>query len=312
MTRSQVVQQVDTSFGEPLLTVATGSVMAGFGNSGSDLDVYSVVPETVSSTLPLTAYVNGALIEVVLHGADPVMTRHRELTADEWPPAEVGPGDLASRRLHLDSLSRFALGLALAGTPEWLAWKQQLGGEVVQWITSWYAVEAVRKQVSARTFAPRKPIVAALRMGEALWAALERHAALHGEWYFKPKWLGEKLRRLDDRAGLDAFRLASCPPLSPDGVPAYLEEVGALVDHYLTGVDSDQWRITVKPAYGTDRYAFGGTELFSRWGLRTVSVPADGPTSGRAEWTYGITDTWDDEIAGLFAEDVLWMGVEKS
>ena len=46
----QVLAQVDDVFGEPLLVVATGSVLAGFGRPTSDIDVYVVVPEEVAST----------------------------------------------------------------------------------------------------------------------------------------------------------------------------------------------------------------------------------------------------------------------
>ena len=311
LTRNDVIAQVDTSFGQPLLTVATGSVLAGFGNPGSDLDIYSVVSGAVAAALPLTAYVNAALIEVVLHGAEPITNRHRELVSGQWPPADIAPGAIASARLILDSLSRFALGLPLTGTQEWLSWQRKLAGDMPGRIAGWHAVEAVRKRVSARVFAPSKPIVAALRIGEALCAALERHAALHGEWYFKPKWLGEKLRRLDDHSALDAYRLAMCPPVIPSDVPAYLDKTGELLDHFLADVFCSGWRIKVTPAIGTQGHLFDETYLMSRWGLRTVAVPADGPACANPVWTYGIEDQWHDDVADLFIEDVLWMGVEK-
>ncbi|MFE8945377.1 hypothetical protein [Streptomyces sp. NPDC007856] len=310
LTKSQVLEQVDDSFGDPLLIIAAGSVIAGFGNANSDLDLYVIVPDEVASTLPLMAYPKGSRVDVVLHGVDQVARRHEELTTTHWPPPEVGPGDLGTRRQVLDSMSRFGLGLPLTGTHEWSAWQQRLAGELAGWIRSWYAAEAVRKRIAAREFAGRKPLVAALRIGEALAAALERRAVERGEAYFKPKWLGEKLSRLGDREGLAAFELAMCPPCSPDEVPAYLARVGELLDHYLLDVDSSAWRVKLSCARGTDRYAFGGDQLVSRWGLRTVSVPAGGPVDTGTAWTYAVDEDWHPDVAALFAEDLLWLGVE--
>ncbi|WP_206671052.1 hypothetical protein [Streptomyces sp. CB01881] len=301
---------MDSSFGEPLLITAAGSVIAGFGNANSDLDLYAIVPDEVASTLPLMSYPEGSRIDVVLHGAGQVTKRYEELTTTHWPPAEIGPGDLGTRRQVLDSVSRFGLGLLLTGTPEWSSWQRRLDAELSGWISSWYAAEAVRKRIAARVFAERKPMVAALRIGEALAAALERRAVERGERYFKPKWLGEKLRKLDDRDGLAAFELAMCPPASPDKVPAYLAQVGELLDHYARDVDGSAWRVRLSHARGTEQYEFGESRLVTRWGLRTLSVPAGGPVDHAKTWTFALDEEWHPDVAALFVEDLLWLGVE--
>ncbi|MGW6457499.1 hypothetical protein ACWF94_16535 [Streptomyces sp. NPDC055078] len=301
---------MDDSFGEPLLIVAAGSVISGFGNANSDLDVCVIAPDDVASSLPLMAYPQGARVDVVLHGAARVTERYEELTTTRWPPPRIGPGDIGTRRQVIDSLSRFGLGLPLRGTPEWSLWQRRLDTELTGWISSWYTAEAFRKRVAAREFTARKPVVAALRAGEALVAALERQAVERGEPYFKPKWLGEKLRRLGDREGLAAFELAMCPPGSPDEVPAYLAQVGELLDDRLRGVDSSGWRVRLSHARGTDQHTFGESRLVSRWGLRTVSVPSGGPVDTATSWSCALDEPWHPDLTALFTEDVLWLGVE--
>lgn len=309
MTREDVLEQVDESFGEPLLVVAAGSVIAGFGNATSDLDLYVVVPNDVASSLPLMSYPGGARIEVLLHPADSLLTRHGEVTAAAWPPPEIAPGDLIARRQVLDSLSRFGLGLRLGGTEEWTGWQEGLAGELTGWLCAWHAVEAVRKRIAVRALVEAKPMVAAVRAGEALIAALERHAALHGEPYFKWKWLGEKLRRIGDEAGLRAFEHAACPPLTPAQVPGYLERAEELLDTYLAGVDTTSWRAHVRLGVGTDRHPFGQSLLVSRWRMRAVSLPSSSPVAAGASWDYGLDDPWDEDVAALFIEDMAWLGV---
>ncbi|OKI10232.1 hypothetical protein A6A06_01760 [Streptomyces sp. CB02923] len=312
LARERVLEQVDDAFGEPLLVVAAGSVLAGFGNSTSDLDIYAVVPGEVASTLPLMSYAEDARIDVVLHGADRLGERHRTVVTGQWPPPDIGPGDLGSRRQLLDSLSRFGMGLPLSGVPKWCDWQALLDGQLTGWLRTWYAVEAVRKRTAARALAGRKPVLAALRAGEALTAALERHAVDQGERYFKGKWLGEKLRRLGDDRGLAAFRLAMCPPPTAEAVPSYLARVGDLLDDYLRDIGTAPWRAHLKPAAGTAWSGFGTTALVSRWGLRVAAVDAGGPAAHETSWDYALDEPWPPDVEKLFAEDMLWLGLRSA
>ncbi|MFD5537575.1 hypothetical protein ACFWIJ_06895 [Streptomyces sp. NPDC127079] len=311
LTEQQVLDQVEAAFGEPLLIVASGSVIAGFGNDTSDLDIYTVVEDDVASTLPLMSYPNGARIDAIICGSQQLLHRHREISSSIWPPQEIGPGDVRAKRKSIDVITRYGLGLSLSGTDQWIAWQQRLEAEVSEWIGDWHAVEAYRMHAAAKALISHKPLVAAIRAGEALLAALERHAAAHGESYFKWKWLGEKLERLGDPKALSAYEQAVSPPLSAFDVPHYIERIENSLNFYLSDVDSSSWRLSLQPAVGTSWETFGQEQLVSRWGLRAAAVSEKSAVSEPSTWTYALTEKWDPDVEALFSEDMLWLGVQS-
>ena len=309
LTPEQVLGQVDDVFGEPLLVVATGSVLVGYGRPTSDIDLYVVVPEEVASTLPIMSYPRGARVDVALFGAATVTERHRQMAAP-WPPPEPSPATYTRRRRSLDSLSRFGLGLPLATDDgEWAAWQRQVDTETGGWLSAWHAVEAVRKQAAARLLLPVKPRLAALKASEAMIAALDRRAVLGGERYFKWKFLGEKLRRLGDEQGQAWAWEALCPPPAAADSADYVRRADEIVAGLLADVDTRGWRLRPMLAAGAKRHDFGGESLVSRWSLRTVAVEPDSPAAAGESWDYGLTEEWHPDVAGLFAEDMLWLGV---
>ncbi|GAA2364566.1 hypothetical protein SAMN05444716_11258 [Streptomyces harbinensis] len=312
LTERQILDQVDTTFGEPLLIVAAGSVIAGFGNDTSDLDIYAVVEDDVASTLPLMSYPNGARVDGITCGARQLTDRHREMTASSWPPEEVGPGDIGTRRKAIDVVTRYGLGLPLSGTGPWPAWQRRLEAEAGEWIADWHTVEAYRLHAAAGALLAHKPLVAGIRAGEALLAALERHAAVRGEPYFKGKWLGEKLERLGDRKALAAYEQAIVPPLSAAEVPAYLARVTDALPAYLGEADTGSWRLCLRPATGTSWESFGQERLVSRWGLRAAVVPQKSEAAEPGTWTYSLSEPWDPDVEALFCEDMLWLGVQRA
>lgn len=309
LSPEQVLGQVDDVFGEPLLVVATGSVLAGYGRPTSDIDLYVVVPEEVASTLPIMSYPRGTRVDVALFGARTLTERHRQL-ASPWPPPEPEPVLFARRRRSIDSLSRFALGLPLATDGgEWQAWQRRVDGEIAGWLSSWYAAEAVRKLVAARVLLPAKPRLAALKASESMISALERRAVLGGERYFKWKFVGEKLRRLGDEEGYAWFQQAICPPPSAADSAEYVRRADEIVTGLLADVDTRDWRLRLVLAAGATRHDFGGETLVSRWALRTVAVPPDSPVAAGESWEYALAEEWHPDVAGLFVEDMLWLGV---
>ncbi|MFL6128324.1 MAG: hypothetical protein ACJ73E_04580 [Mycobacteriales bacterium] len=309
LTLEQVLGQVDDVFGEPLLVVATGSVLAGYGRSTSDIDLYVVVPEEVVSSLPMVSYPHGARVDTALFGAGTLAERHRQV-AFPWPPPEPSPAAFARRFRSLDCLSRFGLGLPLATDGgAWQGWQRAIEGDVAGWLSGWYAVEAVRKQRAARLLLPVKPRVAAQKASEAMVAGLERRAVLAGERYFKWKFVGEKLRRLGDEQGVAWAWEAFClPPALADSAD-YVRRADEVVSTLLADVDTRGWRLRPMLAPGAGRHEFGGEVLVSRWRLRTVAVDADSPAATADCWDYGLTEPWHPDVAGLFAEDMLWLGV---
>jgi hypothetical protein len=309
LTPEQVLAQVDDVFGEPLLVVATGSVLAGYGRPSSDIDVYVVVPEEVASTLPIMSYQGSARVDVALFGAGTLTERHRQM-ALPWPPPEPSPAAWTRRRRSLDSLSRFGLGLLLASDGgRWAEWQREVDTETAGWLANWYAHEAVRKQAAARLLLPIKPRLAALKASEALIAALERRAVLAGERYFKWKFVGEKMRRLGDEKGYAwAWHALAPPPAAADSAD-YARRTDGILTELLADVDTTGWRLRPMLAAGAARYDFGGEALLSRWALRTVALEPDSPAATGDCWDYALTEEWHPDVAGLFAEDMLWLGI---
>lgn len=312
LTVAQVLEQVDDVFGEPLLVVAAGSVIAGYGNARSDLDLYVVVPDEVASMLPMMSYPKGARIDALLHGADSLTERHAWL-AQGWPGPEISPALHHRWRKTIDGLSRFGGGLPLAGDGgTWEAWQRDLAADIPGWVADWWAVEAVRKQLAARVLlAAGKDRLAALKAGEALIHALDRRCARAGEPYFRWKWLGEKLRRLGDEQGLARFRLAVAPPVAAADCAAYARDVDALVTDLLADLDTTGWRAHLVPAPGTTRHPFGAETLVTRWSLRTVAVETDSVAATAESWDHALDEPWAEDVTGLYVEDMLWLGIRR-
>jgi hypothetical protein len=305
----QVLAQVDDVFGEPLLVVATGSVLAGFGRPTSDVDVYVVVPEEVASTLPLMSYEGSARFDVSLFGAGTLIERHRQMT-EPWPPPDPEPASFARRRRSLDSLSRFGLGLPLATDGgRWQEWQRQIDSETGEWLASFHAVEATRRQEAARMLLPAKPRVAAHKASEALISALDRRAVLAGERYFRWKFIGEKLRRVGDTQGHEWAWQALCLPPALADCADYVRRTDAIVTELLADLDRTGWRLQPQLAAGAARHQFGAEALLSRWGLRTVAMEADSPAATGEAWDYALGEEWHPDLIGLFVEDMLWLGV---
>ena len=308
LTPEQIRDQVDDVFGEPLLVVATGSVLAGFGRSTSDIDLYVVVPDEVAST-PIVSYPGGARVDTALFGAGTLTERHRQMAAG-WPLPAPSPVEHTRRRRSLDCLSRFGLGLPLATDDgEWQSWQRGIEDDITGWQSAWYAAEAVRKQAAARVLLPVKPRLAAQKAAEAMVAALDRRSALAGERYFKSKFVGEKLRRLGDEQGMAWARQALFLPVSRADSAGYVRRADDVLGALLADVDTRGWRLRLMPAAGTVRHDFGRETLVSRWSMRTVAVEADSPAVTEQSWDYGLAEPWHPDVAGLFVEDMLWLGV---
>ena len=309
VTPEQVLAQVDDVFGEPLLVVATGSVLAGFGRPSSDVDVYVVVPEEVASTLPLMSYQGSARFDVSLFGAGTLTERHRQM-ALPWPPPDPSPSGYARRRRSLDSLSRFGLGLPLATDGgRWQEWQRQVDTETGAWLGSWHALEATRRQAAARMLLPVKPRVAAHKASEALIAALDRRAVLAGERYFRWKFIGEKMRRLGDEQGHAWAWHALCLPPAAADCADYVRRTDEIVTELLADVDTTGWRWRPQLAAGAARHDFGAEALLSRWGLRAVAMDPESPAASGESWEYAVGEEWHPDVVGLFVEDMLWLGV---
>lgn len=311
LSAERVAAQVDDVFGEPLLIVATGSIIAGYGNALSDLDIYAVVERPVASQVPLMSYEQGKRIDVVLFGADEVR-QHDAAIGTGWPPRQTSAAEVTLQYRRLDALSRFALGARLSGDETWSTWHAGLTDRVTTEILSWHAAEAIRCATAARWLLSTKPQVAALRAADALLSALEVRVAGRGEIYLMAKWLGEKLRILGDDDGWRMFVRAMGAPYDPDQCARYVDEIVPLATELIRDSTPDALAGRFRWAEGVTHRSFGTQTLVSRWDLRTLQLDGDVPDLGGAGSPVALDQPLDGVLGRLFAANLLWFGIEAS
>jgi hypothetical protein len=311
-TPERLLASVETSFGTPLLVVATGSVLHGFGNERSDLDLNVVVDRDKVKVVPIPAFEGELLVDTKFFTVSQLKEWTAELREGRWPPAGHLTRDGYRRRhLLLFHCMRFAQGVVLSSTdgPEPL-----LGDLHAPWlverVVEWWRAEQVRSALAAGWLADGKPLVAAQRWCEAVLAALEGRVAAAGESYFKPKWVSEKLRRLGDDEGLAAVETALRVPATAREAPAYNARCEELL-HELDpprqeGVAAQLWYapgVTVRP--------LGTASLVTRWQLRGLELEATLPSVDGKEpiWEGPVWEAPGPHVLELFVEDMTWLSV---
>ncbi|MFF0447646.1 hypothetical protein ACFYT4_14775 [Streptomyces sp. NPDC004609] len=306
-----VLGETDQGVGSPVLAVASGSVLAGFGNHRSDLDLLLVVESDRLTRFPVQSHRHGTLIDVNIRKADAVRAHTAWLRDSAWPRfGSVTQDSWNHRRRTIKTTTRLALGLPLIATDPWDTWHAGLCAPwLARVVEQWWTVEARRLSRAARLLAGERPMVAAARGREAVVAALNARAAAAGQLYFTEKWAGEKLRISDDREGLAALREVLTPPLAPRDRVARCR---GLVEE-LTG--------PVAPLHSVLRWAtgVGSAELedrtvVDRWQLRALEVARTGlPPAGSEDilWSGPPDADPPPDIQRLFVHDMLWLAVAE-
>lgn len=80
-----VIGETDQGHGRPALAVAAGSVLAGFGNHRSDLDLLVLVENDQLTRFPIQSHRHGTLIDVNIRQASAVLDRTARLRDSFWP-----------------------------------------------------------------------------------------------------------------------------------------------------------------------------------------------------------------------------------
>lgn len=118
-----VIGETDQGLGRPALAVAAGSVLAGFGNHRSDLDLLVLVENDHLTRFPIQSHQHGTLIDVNIRQASAVRDRTAHLRDSTWPRfATVTQEAWNHRRRTIKTASRLALGLELLATGPWQSW----------------------------------------------------------------------------------------------------------------------------------------------------------------------------------------------
>lgn len=308
LTPENVLAETDQGFGRPALAVACGSVLAGFGNGRSDLDLLVIVENDKLTRFPVQSHEHGTLIDVNIRRASAVREQATRLRDTSWPRFEsVTQEAWSHRRRALKTTTRLALGLPLTVTEPWGSWYDDLRELwLVHVVQQWWSVEARRLGFAARLLLEHRPMTAAVRAREAVVAALNARAAAAGQVYFSEKWVGEKLRTADDQEGLAILREVLTPPLVPsDRVAHCLDLVDRLTGPVLPLHAVLRW------ATGVGTVRLGDRTVVDRWQLRALEVSrTDLPPAGSEDilWSGPLDSSPPPEVHKLFTHDMLWLG----
>jgi hypothetical protein len=306
-TREKLVSDVADAFGFPLLVVATGSVVQGFSNEQSDLDVNVVVNHAVTR-LPVPSHRHGFLIDSTYFDAcDLEAWVNRpplsgQVTRDRWRRCAT----------ELKYCTRFRDGVVLSVREPWDRWISEFRQPgLVARVAEWWRLESLRRRCGARWLATVKPLLAAQRGFEAILAVLESRAATRGQIYFGPKWLPEKLRVLNDREGLEILHAFLKAPLTEPEAREYNARCEACLLH--CGERPNETAI-VQLWYlpGVRVRELAGGVLVSRWNLRAVEL---GPATPRIPdpdspiWEGELDTALPPDVLRLFISDMTWLSI---
>jgi hypothetical protein len=311
-TREMLAAAVHEPFGPPLLVVAAGSILHGFGNQRSDIDINIVVERDVVQ-VPVTSYLHRILLDTKFFGASEVQSWVGAIRDHPWPP--VGRLDRPQwerRHGELTHCVRFAYGLVLNARDDWQEWLTECRRPwLVTRVAQWWRTESIRRQLAARWLAVAKPLLAAQRALEAVLAALESRAAAAGQLYYGPKWLSGKLRTLGDDNAIAAMRAVMRSPTDERDARNCVDRCEALLQEFRGGPEPG---LLAQLSYlrGVNVRALDARTLVTRWNLRglvlrgTIPEPSE---SSEPIWEGGLDARPPDDVLALFIEDMMWLSI---
>jgi hypothetical protein len=308
LSKDAVLKEADQGMGAPALAVAAGSVLAGFGNVRSDLDLLVLVENENLKRFPIQSHEHGTLIDVGIRRASTVRDSAAALTAAPWPRFETVTEDAWNhRRRTLNTVSRLALGLPLAVVEPWYEWHAGLRRPWLQEaLREWWVVEAHRLAQAARWLLDTKPLTAGVRAREAVVAALNAHSAEGGQLYFAAKWAGEKLKALGDEDNLRLLRTVLTPADPRERVPFCLDAVERLVG------PAAPLHAVLRWATGTGTMELDDRTVVDRWQLRALEVRRLALPDGAGDgviWSGPAGASLPEDLLPLFVHNMVWLGV---
>jgi hypothetical protein len=307
--------QVDQSFGEPLLVIAAGSVLQGFGNEESDLDVIALVDAPRVTDVPIPSHVLDLPVDVNYLDITWIRAAATEATGD-FSPAVLGLSQSAWRAAYrrMTKVGRVVYGLPLDGDPALFAWQRDLRAGFLRYAAAWWRAESLRQLTAARLLRANRPMLAAQRVHDAGMAALESVVSLLDEAYTGPKWIGAKLRRVADPALDAAYQQLVRIPVRDTETTAYLDDAEQTIAELFADAplpaDPD---VAVTPQDGVARQTAVGLVLLHRYGARGVESddPDFGTTDDDGLVFHGPVSTMSESIRVLLTEGLGWLTVRE-
>lgn len=310
---ADVTAQVEDVYGPPFLTVASGSVVHGFGNTSSDVDIMVLVDSDRVTDLPLTAYSNGQAFDVAYLHAPRVRATIDDLITGELLAGLHDRDTWREVRRRLWVFTRVPLGVAVDGVPDWLSWHADLDRPAIATgLRDWWRNEALRIWCAARLLREAKPYLAVQRYCDAGLAALNARAAAAGESFCAPKWLPQKLNRTGDADGVRWLRQLFALPTSAADEPAYLRRAEEMLGTLLPlAPDSAQLRLRAAALPGVRTVRIDGRTVVTRWFMRGVRCDQQLTEDIREdqqiwEGTLAELPPW---LGDLARANMIWLGV---
>jgi hypothetical protein len=313
-TVDRLVEQVDHVFGAPRLIVAAGSVIQGFGNPTSDVDLLVLVDNDKVSRFPVPSYDGDQGFDLVYLDIGWVR-RMADAAADGSLCAIASrPAEWVNAYEDLLMYTRLPLGAPLYADPEWRDWLDQArGARLHRTLHRWWVLDALRYWCAARLLREAHPLLAAERYCDAGIALLHARATMAGEPYFHRKWVAAKLERLGDGTGLSHYRRLLTRPLPDEDPRPYLQGAEEILTS-LSAVhpDSPGLRLCATYAPGATVLRFNGRALVSRWVMRGMecddAVVPPVPPDGAPIWE-GSLARLPGWLADLCRADLVWLGI---
>lgn len=312
---SRLLAEVETVFGPPVVATLTGSLIGGFGNKRSDVDVIVVVDTGKTITqLPIMSYTGTARIDVEYYAVADLARQDALLRQGIHAGEQYGAESQWKNTLcALRTFTRLAIGAPFLQAE---GWDRQLPvlahGRLADITARWWEMESYRLLVAARWLQPTKPLLAAIRYADAVSALLSGRAARGGQLFMSRKWLGEKLRLIDDRDGLHLFeRALACPSTDREAL-AVCREMDEVLRAQIPPA-LFQLHAELRFASGVRVHALRDEKLVTRWDMRAVTLPFNTHVDGTDVplWS-GPPDTLSEgPLRELFRQDMLWLGLRR-
>jgi hypothetical protein len=295
--------------------LATGSILAGFGNSMSDVDLIVVVKNKSLSDLPIMSFTNDMKVDTEYYDSDDVRSNIHLIQSSRWPLQEpLDPPRWRKVVRGLKLATRLEASYPLIASEKWKETLETLGEDWLrQSLVNWWHVEALRCRLAARWTLSRSPLLASIRMEDALLAALHKCAAERGEIYFKRKWIGEKLRRLNDERLLRSYEKVFDPTTSDTDDLEKYKRLDQECDLLLKEVPEYEYQYVLRLAKQTEIFDTPTGRLVSQWGMKGLLFEPTELRSFNSKTgivaTGLINDAPEPDVMELYQHGMCWLGV---